>query len=145
MDAFINFVRVLSVSSVVLAALWMLIPSGNSAQMFRYAMGIFIISVIVSTLGMSFSNPPEIPSFADYKDDISAAESITNSTAEYVIEQLLTDCNIKFKEVEIITDNSVGSDIHITKARVELQNAEDFNRAAEIVKNQTGIILIYGG
>ena len=142
MDAFINFVRALSVISVVLAALWLLVPSGNSAQMFRYAMGVFIISVIVSTLGVSFSNPPEIPSFADYKEETSVAESITNSTARYVIEQLLDSCNIKFKEVEIITDNSVGSDINITKARVELQNPEDFNRAAEIVKNQTGIILV---
>ena len=33
-----NFVKVLSVTSVVLAALWLVVPKGKSANIFKYAM-----------------------------------------------------------------------------------------------------------
>ena len=39
-------------------------------------------------------------------------------------------------------DNSDSNDINITKARIEFVNKEDFNLASEIIKKQTGIILV---
>jgi len=137
------FVKILSVTSIVLAALWLLVPEGSSQQLFKYAMSLFVVAIIVSTFEVAFSSNSQedfAPKNTSFVSD--TVTEITASTTEYVIEQLLEQCNIKFKEVTVITDNSNGSDINITRAYVELQNSNDFERAAEIVKNQTGIILL---
>lgn len=132
----------LSVCAIVLAALWFLVPSGAGENILKYAMGVFIISVIISTLNISFANTKnELPAI-NTDTVIVKAQSISNETAKFVLENLLYQCSIKFKEIEIIMDNSNPSDINITKARVEFIDNDDFVRAAEIVKKQTGIILV---
>ncbi|MBE6761890.1 MAG: hypothetical protein E7551_06345 [Ruminococcaceae bacterium] len=139
-----DFAKILSVTSVVLAALWLVLPRGKSANGFKYAMGLFVISVIISILGgLDFSLPEKLQT-SNSTTVTNTAQSISNDTAVYVIENLLKKCNIKFGEIQIITDNSENSDINITKAYVELE-PKDFERAAEIIKNQTGIILTEGG
>ena len=138
-----QFAKILSITSVVLAALWLIAPRGKTAQSFKYAMGLFVISVIISTLNVASFSLPENLSVSS-QAVTNTAEKLSNDTAVYVIEDLLEKCNIKFGRIEIITDNSDSSDINITKAYVELA-AEDFIRAAEIIKNQTGIILVDGG
>jgi hypothetical protein len=127
---------------VVLAAIWFIVPSGNSEKIFKYAIGIFIISVIISTFNVSFTK--EIYEFPAINTSgvIVNAEKISIETSKYVLETLLNKCDIKFKEVEVFMDNEDSSDINITKARVDFANAEDFNIAAEIIKKQTGIILV---
>ena len=138
-----NFVKVLSVTSVVLAALWLVVPKGKSANIFKYAMGLFVISVIISTIkASSFKLPENFPS-ADQKVTTTTAENLSNQAATYVIAKLLKKCNINFGEIRIITDNSDSSGINITKAYVKLSK-EDFLVASEIIKNQTGIILVDG-
>lgn len=142
MDFVIDFVKVLSLASVVLAALWLIVPKGYSARLFKYAMGLFMVAIIVATLNISALDfKLSMPSL-DTEASVNVAARLTNSTAVYVIERLLNECGIKFKEVNIITDNSAGSDINITKAYIELVNDGDFERAAEIIKNQTGIIAV---
>ena len=138
-----NFVKVLSVTSVVLAALWLVSPTGKAANMFKYAMGLFVISVIISTLKVSsFKLPQNFPS-ANSEVTTSTAENLSNQAAAYVVGQLLKKCNINFGEIRITTDNSGESGINITKAYVKLSK-EDFLVASEIIKNQTGIILVDG-
>ena len=138
-----NFVKVLSVTSVVLAALWLVVPKGRAANIFKYAMGLFVISVIISTIkASSFKLPENFPS-ADQKVTTTTAENLSNQAATYVIAKLLKKCNINFGEIRIITDNSDSSGINITKAYVKLSK-EDFLVASEIIKNQTGIILMDG-
>ena len=138
-----NFVKVLSVTSVVLAALWLVVPKGKSANIFKYAMGLFVISVIISTIeASSFKLPENFPS-ADQKVTTTTAENLSNQAATYVIAKLLKKCNINFGEIRIITDNSDSSGVNITKAYVKLSK-EDFLVASEIIKNQTGIILVDG-
>ena len=139
-----DFVKILSVTSVVLAALWLVLPSGKSANSFKYAMGLFVISVIISTIKVSdFEMPKDFPS-ANLENLTTTAENLSSKAAVYLIEELLKKCNINFGEIRIITDNSDESDINITKAYVEL-SPKDFAVAAEIIKNQTGIILVDGG
>ena len=77
-------------------------------------------------------------------EPLQVAENISNESAKYIIESLLYDCQIKFNEVRIITDNSDASNINITKAEIFLINEVDFPRAAEIIKNQTGITAVEG-
>lgn len=138
------FAKILSVTSVVLAALWLVVPKGKTAQIFKYAMGLFVISIIISTVTASQFKLPENLLSADTNTITTNAQNISKDTAIYVIEELLKKTNIKFGEIRIITDNSDNSSINITKAYVEL-DSKDFNRAAEIIKNQTGIILVDGG
>ena len=86
--------------------------------------------------------PENFPS-ADQKVTTTTAENLSNQAATYVIAKLLKKCNINFGEIRIITDNSDSSGVNITKAYVKLSK-EDFLVASEIIKNQTGIILVDG-
>jgi len=142
LDSIFSFIGLLSVVSVVLTSLWFLVPKGAGEKHFRYVMGIFIIAVIVAVFNVtSLNNQKDIPAL---KPESSAekADTLSCETAKYVLEELLKKCNIKFKEVVIIMDNSSPSGISITKARIEFVNEDDFNIAAEIIKKQTGIILV---
>ena len=139
-----NFAKILSVTSVVLAALWLILPKGKSANVFKYAMGLFVISVIISTFGvLDFSLSKNLQT-TKTTTVTNTAQKLSNDTAVYVIESLLKKCNINFGEIQIITDNSNNSDINITKAYVSLE-PKDFEMASEIIKNQTGIILAESG
>lgn len=142
MDYITGFVKILSVSSVVLAALRLIVPKGNSDAIFKYAMGIFIISVILSSVNIYLKNPPEMPTLSESFEVTERGEGLTNSTTEYIIEQLLNKCNVKYKEVRIITDNSADTGINIIGVKVDFVDEKDFEFAAEIIKNQTGITLI---
>ena len=137
-----DFVRILSAASVFLAALWLIAPKGKTEKTFKYAMEIFLISVIISTFNSSFKLPENLPNITTATPS-DTAQRLSSDTAKYVIEELLKKCNIKFGEIQIITDNSKNSGISITKAYIEL-SPDDFGRAAEIIKNQTGIILVDG-
>ena len=139
-----DFVKILSAISVLLAALWLIAPRGKSAGGFKYAMGLFVISVIISTINVSaFTLPESLPTNTS-ASATETAKRLSSGTAVYVIESLLEKCDIKFGEIRIITDNSEIDSINITKAYVELA-PKDFERAAEIIKKQTGIILVDGG
>lgn len=146
MEHLISFIKILSVTSVILAAIWLIIPKGATAEFLKYAMSLFVIAVILSTVGsfelrfdtdyISAEKPQTLPT--------QVAQDLSNESAKYIIEKLLSDCQIKFTEVRIITDNSDSSNINITKAEIYLKNDSDFPRAAEIIKNQTGITSVKG-
>lgn len=138
-----QFAKILSITSIVLAALWLIAPRGKTTQSFKYAMGLFVISVIISTINISAFPILKIPTLNTASAVSDTAEKLSKDTAVYVIAALLDKCDIKFGEIQIITDNSNDSDINITKAYIELAPA-DFARATEIIKNQTGIILVDG-
>ena len=146
MEYIISFIKILSVTSVVLAALWLIIPKGATAEFLKYAMSIFVVAVILSAVG-SFKLDFDTDCTVVEKSEtapLQVAENISNESAKYIIESLLSDCQIKFNEVRIITDNSDASNINITKAEIFLINEVDFPRAAEIIKNQTGITAVEG-
>ena len=54
-----QFIKILSVASVFISALWLIAPSGKSAELFRYAVGIFTLAVIISAVGQSYLNLPK--------------------------------------------------------------------------------------
>lgn len=139
-----QFIKILSVASVFISALWLIAPSGKSAELFRYAVGIFTLAVIISAVGQSYLNLPKWDEAAFPDTATVNAAAISNDLTAYTVEVLLEKCDINFKKVEIITDNTENESIDIIKAYVELTNPEDFNRASEIIKNQTGIILVDG-
>ena len=138
------FIKILSAASIFLAALWLISPGGKSAELFKYAMGLFIISVIISTIKTMSVNLPSLEHFKTDNTATATATAICNDVTAYTVESLLEKCNIKFKKVQIITDNSNSSGINITKAYVDFYDSNDFKRASEIINNQTGIILVDG-
>ena len=116
MEYIISFIKILSVTSVVLAALWLIIPKGATAEFLKYAMSIFVVAVILSAVGsfkLDFDTDCTVVEKAE-TSPLQVAENISNESAKYIIESLLSDCQIKFNEVRIITDNSDASDINIT-------------------------------
>lgn len=142
MDFAFSFLKTVSALSVVLAALWFLVPKDSAGNIFKYAMGIFAISVVISTFNVTVKNPEkEIPA-VNTDSVINNAQRLSNETVKYVLEELLYKCNIKFNKIDIITDNSDSSDINITKARICFENEDDYEIAEEIIKKQTGIVLI---
>lgn len=135
-----SIIKALSALSLVLAALWLIIPKGKFLKDFKYAIGIFLVASLFSL----FITVPDNINFnvdLDTKDDsiVANAENINNNTAQFVIEQLLNDAKIKFKKIEIITDKSYLDNIDIIKAKIILEDKNDFTRAAAIIEAQTGI------
>lgn len=135
-----SIIKALSALSLVLAALWLIIPKGKFLKDFKYAIGIFLVASLFSL----FITVPDNINFnvdLDTKDDsiVANAENINNNTTQFVIEQLLEDAKIKFKKIEIIMDKSYLDNIDIIKAKIFLEDKSDFARAAAIIKAQTGI------
>ncbi|MEE1026026.1 MAG: hypothetical protein U0L55_03350 [Acutalibacteraceae bacterium] len=146
MEYLISFIKILSVTSVIIAAIWLIMPKGATGEFLKYAMSLFVIAVILSAVG-SFElkfDTDYTPAEKSQTLPTQVAKDLSNESAKYIIEKLLYDCQIKFKEVRIITDNSDSSNINITKAEIYLKNDSDFLRAAEIIKNQTGITAVEG-
>lgn len=146
MDWFENFVKTMSVMSVFLAGIWLLVPRGSVMRSFRFAIGLFTLTTIIlsftsipiGNIGVDFSN-------TDKNQYITTANDLNEASLEYAICRLLDENFIRYRKVEIITDNSEAESIHITKAVAELVDKSDFQRAAETVFNQTGISLELGG
>lgn len=142
MESILSFFGTLCVASVVLTALWFLVPKGATENIFKYAMGIFLISVIVTTFKVALKNPFDDLPTVNTDSAMIKAQSISASTTEYVLKDLLERCNIKIEEVAVIVDNQQHSGINISKARIEFVNDDDFFIAKEIIKKQTGIDLV---
>ena len=140
-----SIIKSLSAISLVLAALWLIIPKGKFLKDFKYAIGIFLVSSLIS-LFITIPDNININVDLDTKNDtvVANAENINNNTAQFVIEQLLEDAKIKFKKIEIITDKSYLDNIDIIKAKLFLEDENDFARAAAIIKAQTGITVTGG-
>lgn len=144
MDFIISFIKSMSVISVILAAVWMLMPMDGVKSSFKYVIGVFTLSAIIST----FASGEKI----NFNFDFSATETTTETTAQTLeketltitIEELLKKEGIEFEKVEIITDICPDDSIHITKAKVWLVNEDDLKAAKNKVFIETGLELVGG-
>ncbi len=144
MDFIISFIKSMSVISVVLAAVWLLIPKGGMQASFKYVMGLFTIAAIISAF--STAGDFTLPNLKIDTEKLTAETyaNIENETLRFAIEKLLTKEGIEFKKVEIITDIFEDNSIHITKAKVWLVYDHYFEEAKTKVFNETGITLVGG-
>lgn len=143
MQTVTELIKTLSVLSVVLAAVWMLIPKGAMEKPFRYVLGMFVAAAIVTAVMTAFDRGfwvESTPAQAENSTQVTA-QSLSATTAEYIIAGLLDGAGIKYREIHAVTDISDDSGISIIKATVALYDREDAERAAELVFAQTGIIL----
>ncbi len=145
MDFVLSLIKTLSAVSVITAALYIIMPSGALEGSFKYAMGIFALSAVVSLI---ISSPADYTVNFNIDDSESAittnANELNTKTVKKVIEKLLNDNGINFKKIEIITDKSDPNNINITKAIIYVSNQNDLEKAKIIIKNQTGITAVGG-
>lgn len=145
MEFFLNFVKTVSVLCVTLAGVWLLIPKGGMMKTFRFAIGLFTVSVIVSVFLSVSLEKSEITIEASQDTAYSdIANKIDSLNVEYAIGNILYNSGIEYEKIELITDISENGSINIIKAVAELKNENDFERAAAIVMKETGIALIGG-
>lgn len=143
MEWFLSLIRTLSVVSVVLAAVWMLVPKGGMEKSFRFVLGVFALGAVVSAVcGPAMKVEFDLERYE--KEYAETAESISAANAEFVIGKLLESESIFFKNITPITDKSADGSIHITKAAVELYREQEWERAAALVLQETGIELVGG-
>lgn len=145
MDFILSVIKTLSAVSIITAALWVIMPRGALEGSFKYAMGIFALSAIISVI---------ITSPADFTVNLNSEKvdtailantnNINTNTLQFAIEKLLYDKGIDFKKVEIITDKNGTDSIEITKAIIYTKNITDLEKAKAIIKNETGILAVGG-
>lgn len=143
MQTVIELIKTLSVISVVLAAVWMLIPKGSMEKSLKYALSMFVTAAIVAAVMTALQRGfvlDEIPTVAK-TDVIKSAGDISEVTAEYIIAGLLDEAGIKYRKIDVTMDILDDSGISIIKATAQLQNRAEAERAAQIVWEQTGIRL----
>ncbi len=146
MQWFLNFIKTMSVLSVFLAGIWILVPRSSTMKSFRFAIGLFVVAGIISCFTSISVNDFETDFLnTENKEYITTANFLDKVSLEYAINKLFTENSIKCKKIEIITDKSSDDSIHITKAVAYLLNDDDYERAARMVLNQTGIPLELGG
>ncbi len=131
-----DFMLSLSSVSVIMAAVWLLVPEGSMEKSMKYALGIFAVVGIISAFGKIGISLPEIS--AQYTGT-QPSYSIETATAETAIEDVLRKYNIPVKKVTAVTDISGSDSINITKVVLELENDKDFDRAAELLELETGL------
>ena len=145
MDFILSVIKALSAVSIITAALWVIMPRGALEGSFKYAMGIFALSAVISVI---------ITSPADFTVNLNSEKvdtailantnNINTNTLQFAIEKLLYDKGIDFKKVEIITDKNGTGSIEITKAIIYTKNITDLEKAKAIIKNETGILAVGG-
>lgn len=125
---------------IVSSALFIFTPKGKMEKVMKYALGIFFIaSVIAAVLSIDFNADFNL----DVKDDFSqTGTDITNATAEIAISQILLRNNIHPLKIEVDTDKTSDDSISIKRIVLTLDTKEDFNRAAQIIKEETGITAV---
>lgn len=145
MDFILSLIKTLSAVSVITAVLYIIMPRGALEGSFKYAMGIFALSALVSVI---------ITSPADYTVDLNLEKAqnavaanaleINTKTLRFAIEKLLNDSGINFKKIEIITDKNNIDNINITKAIIYTETKSDLEKAKAIIKKETGITAVGG-
>ena len=132
-----DFLLSISAVSVIMAAVWLLIPKGSMQKSVKYALGIFALVGIISAFGKIEISLPEV---TETSKGAELSYDIAVASAERAVENSLIKNNISAKKVTAVTDNLKSDSINITKVVLELESDKDFEKAAELVFSETGLI-----
>lgn len=140
-----NFIKVISVSAVVVAASFFILPNGKMQKSFKYAVGIFSLAVIVNSAVGIFGG---FDAFFDKKasniNSMAVVISIEEASLKTTIESILKNNGINFEKVEITADICDDGSINIIKAEAKLDKSENFKKAVDVVFAETGLYLSEG-
>ncbi len=128
METIRNVAASISVSAVVISAVYILCPDGKQGKSIRFVAGLLmLLAVITPFSGASFSLPEvdENPSFD------TTAEQMLKVEAEYLISSVLRSENIEFSRIEPFMDISAAGDISIY--RISVYGVREKQRAAALL------------
>ena len=145
MEFIISVIKTLSAVSVITAAAYIIMPKGALEGSFKYAMGIFALSAVLSVFVASPTEYTVNLSTQKAQNAVTAnANEISVNTLKFAIEKLLTESGVNFENVEIITDKNSLGNINITKAIIYTKESSDLEKAKAIIKSETGILAVGG-
>ncbi len=123
--------------AVMLAAFKILMPSGKNENLLKYSMGLFLIVSIISASGKTHFSFPELYDF----EATNVGESLKEENLKIAIKSTLNDFGIGVREIYFDTDIKDGDGISITKVTLDLENEKDKEKAVEIIRSQTGLLV----
>ncbi len=112
---------------------------GKNEKIFRFAISLFAVAVIVSSGVKAFSLKSEFSITGSGEEYIETYGNINKSTMEYAFANLLTENGIEFNEIYIDMDILEDNSININNVFVDLKNSEDFSFVYSLVLKETGI------
>lgn len=132
-----SFLMMLSGISVISAVVWLLIPKGATGKLMKYCLGLFFIATIVNfTYKTDFSLPKTDIDNIYYSEIVQKTQV---ETIEATLKMFLRKEGIEVNKIEVVTDNSKSDSISINKVVLETVSNEDFIKAAQLIKSETGI------
>ena len=108
------FVTAFCVGSIILGALYILVPEGSLSKPVSYAFGIAFLCLILSVGKLTSINLPQI----DYKSAEFANERLSAASAEMIFSEALAREDINFSKITVFTDKTESGGISITKVVV---------------------------
>lgn len=131
-----DFVLGICAVSVLVAALKILIPPGNTEKSLKYAIGIFITVSIISGVKSVKLELPQVKAV----ETVLFTEDMKTAMLKTSLNSVLGEYGIETKEIYFDTDILEDGGIKISKVTVILQKKEDAKKAMEIIKSQTGLL-----
>lgn len=124
MKTILRLVLAFSSSSVLLGAVYMLRPKGNTEKSIKLVFSVIFLSVIV--MGFRGANGAEINfTVANSQDKIIAVSSnVTKTQAEYLTTQILKQNGYDFNKISVITDIAEDNSIFIKRITVFTNNSD---------------------
>ena len=123
--------------ATMLAAFKILIPNGKNENLLKYSMGLFLIVSILSTAGKIEFSMPEVKAF----ETAPVGDELKTENLKLAIISTLCDFGIEVTEIYFDTDITDDGSISITKVTLYIENKEDKEKAVEIIKSQTGLLV----
>lgn len=118
--------------SALLAVCDMIMPSGKTKQMVSFAVSAVFLVAVLNVIKTAL---PKI-SFLPQNYVVSAESKTYEAVAVQVIEALLTDENVYYENLSVLTNNNGEDGIIISKVTV-YTNQENRKKAENVIKNKT--------
>ncbi len=128
METVRNIATSVSLSAVIIGAVYILCPDGRQGKQIRFVAGLLmILAVMTPFLGASF----ELPKTGDNIDFSVNAEEMLAGQAKYLVSAVLSSEGIEFTKIEPFMDISQSGDISIY--RLCVYGVGDKERARELL------------
>ena len=144
-----NFLMSVLGISAVLTLSGILFPKGTTEKTFKYAVGIFaLVAVISSVQNIGFKDFNIFDETAlnsvssEYNEN---SLNIKKAAVEKSLEELLKKSGISFEKICIYADISENGSININQVEIICPSDEEFKKASDIIQSATGVTQIKGG
>ncbi len=133
METLKNIAASVSVSAVVIGAVYMICPDGVMSRQMKFIAGlIMILALMTPFIGTKF----EIPEPSETPDYSASAEDMLCAQTRYLAESVLKSKGIDFERIEVFAD--ISSDGGISFYRIYLYGVSNKDAEALLKENLTG-------